>query len=154
MDAPTISRTMLLGFETYRAFAPAGWSPRLPRGAVERIAEQLRNRHTWALLAQIAGEPAGHVALCPDLARADTVCLWQLFVRPQWWGTGLARTLHDAFMAEARERGYTAARLNTPAPHARARRFYEGCGWRPSGPPHELWDFGIPVIEYRRALDR
>ena len=74
----------------------------------------------------------------------------QLFVRPAWWGTGLAAGLHDAFLAEAAARGYRTARLHTPAGHARARRFYERRGWQVSGPP-ETW-IDLPVIAYRRAL--
>ncbi len=152
-DAPTIARTMRVGFDTYRAFAPGGWEPTPPPGDIERIAEQLRGRHTWALLAGVAGEPAGHVAMFPSAERpTDTVYLWQLFVRPPWWGMGLAADLHERFVAEAVDRGYANARLATPAPHARARRFYERRGWRSAGPPHELWDFGIPLIEYRRSL--
>jgi GNAT superfamily N-acetyltransferase len=151
-DAATMLRSLHLGFAGYRAFAPAGWSPRPLPNEVELVAERLRDRSSWALLAEVAGEPAGHVALAPDAFRGDTVYLWQLFVRPAWFGTGLAGELHDAFVAEARERGYRAGRLRTPAPHARARRFYERRGWAPAGPPDDLWDFGMPLIDYRCRL--
>jgi GNAT superfamily N-acetyltransferase len=145
-DAETMARTSHLGFQTYRAFGPAGWSP--PPLETDGIRERLRQPRTWALLAEIAGEPAGHVAFVPDVRRADTAHLWQLFVRPAWWGTGVAGRLHDAFVAGARERGYSGGRLRTPAQHARARRFYERRGWRASGPPDDLWRFGLPLIDY------
>lgn len=151
-DAETMSRSLHLGFRTYRSFGPHAWEPPAFPQEIEFAREELRSRHTWALLADIAGEPAGHVAMRPDPTRDDTVYLWQLFVRPQWWGTGLAAMLHDAFVAEARARGYRQATLNTPAPHARGRRFYERHGWRPDGPPGELWNFGIPVVRYRLRL--
>ena len=153
-DAETMSRSLHLGFDTYRAFAPAAWSaPSFPN-ELEFTREKLRSRHTWALLAEIAGEPAGHVALFPDQRRDDTAYLWQLFVRPPWWGTELGSTLHEAFVQEARARGYRRATLSTPAPHARARHFYERRGWRLDGPPDELWGFGVPVVRLWLALER
>ena len=76
----------------------------------------------WALLAEIAGEPAGHVALLPPRGdESRTAHLWQLFVRPAWLGSGLAGALHEAFEQRARERGHTQAALRTPAAHTRAR---------------------------------
>jgi GNAT superfamily N-acetyltransferase len=151
-DADTMARSLHLGFAAYRAFGPAAWEPPPLPDEIELTRERLRSRHTWALMAEIAGEPAGHVSMYPDPARDDTAYLWQLFVRPQWWGTGLAGALHDAFVAEARARGYRQGTLMTPASHARARRFYERHGWRPDGPPETLWNFGIPLVRYRRRL--
>ena len=149
-DALTIARTMQLGIETYRAFAPAGWTTRPPPELAANLSERLRSRFTWGLLADIAGEPAGHALMFPDWQPGAGAYLSHLFVRPAWWGTGLAADLHDAFLAEARARGYRAARLHTPAGHARARRFYERRGWRVSAPP-ETW-IDLPVIEYRCRL--
>jgi GNAT superfamily N-acetyltransferase len=149
-DAATMARTVLLGALTYEAFAPAGWRARPPPRDVENTTDLLVRRDTWALLAEIAGEPAAHVALFPDWQPGGRVYLWQLFVRPSWWGTGLAATLHDAFVAAARERGYGEARLHTPAGHARARRFYERRGWRSAGPIVTWRD--LPVAEYRCRL--
>jgi GNAT superfamily N-acetyltransferase len=152
-DAETMSRSLQLGFRTYRAFGPHAWeAPPFPE-ELEFSREKLRSRHTWGLMAEIAGEPAGHVAMYPDDRRADTVYLWHLFVRPPWWGTGLADALHDAFVAEARARGYRQGRLTTAAGHARARRFYARHGWRADGPPEELWRFGMPLINLRCRLD-
>ena len=74
----------------------------------------------------------------PDWQPGGGVYLWHLFTRPAWWGTGLAAGLHDAFLAEARARGYRTARLHTPAGHARARRFYERRGWRVSGAARDV----------------
>jgi GNAT superfamily N-acetyltransferase len=147
-DAATMARTTALGFETYRAFGGSGRAP-VVLGS-DAMRERLRSRGTWAVLAEIAGEPAGHVAFFPDWRRDDTAYLWQLFVRPAWWGSGLAGALHEAFVAEAVARGFAAARLNTPAAHARARRFYERRGWCVSGPP-EPWG-GLVVAEYGCAL--
>jgi GNAT superfamily N-acetyltransferase len=149
-DAATMARTVLLGAQTYVAFAPASWQPVSPPNDVEMTTELLAKRDTWALLAEIAGEPAAHVSLFPYWQPGGAVYLWQLFVRPAWWGSGLAAGLHDAFLAEARERGYREARLHTPAGHARARRFYERRGWRATG-SIVTWR-GLPVAEYACRL--
>jgi GNAT superfamily N-acetyltransferase len=130
-DAETLARTALLGSETWRAFAPQDWAPRPFADGVVVTRRRLEVPGAWALLASVDGEPAGHCAMLPgswDEPRA--VILWALFVRPRWFGTGLADALHEAFVAEARERGYPWAWLGTPAAHARARRFYERRGWR------------------------
>jgi GNAT superfamily N-acetyltransferase len=125
--------------------------PRLEEEAAW-IRAALGRPHAWGLVAACAGEPAGHVVLRPaahDGPRA--AYLWQLFVRPRWWGTGLADVLHDATLAEARARGYPRAALNTPAGNVRARRFYERRGWRVEG-PLVTFDDGMPMATYRRAL--
>ena len=120
---------------TRRAFAPAGWAPPPFGGHVARTRAGLERPDAWALLAFVGGEPAGHFALTrDDYGDPAAVDLWQLFVRPPWWGTGLAAALHDAFIERARELGYPRAWLGTPAAHARARRFYERRGWRCRGP--------------------
>jgi diamine N-acetyltransferase len=149
-DAATIARTVMLGAQTYVAFAPAQWRPVPPPNEIEWTTDLLAKRDTWSLLAEIAGEPAGHVALFPYWQPGGAVYLWQLFVRPAWWGSGLAAGLHDAFVAEARRRGYREAHLHTPAGHVRARRFYERRGWRPTG-SIVTWR-GLPVAEYRCPL--
>jgi GNAT superfamily N-acetyltransferase len=146
-DAPTMARTMLLGIETYRAFAPAGWAPQPPARQHEILGERLSSRFTWALLADIAGEPAAHLMMFPDWQPGGAIYLSSLFVRPPWWGSGVAGLLHDAFLAEAGARGYRRARLHTPAGHARARRFYERRGWERGGAP-ETW-MDLTVVEYR-----
>jgi hypothetical protein len=51
-------------------------------------------------------------------------------------------------------RGFTAMRLFTPAAQARARRFYEREGWTAAGEPSDELDFGMPLVEYRRAIVR
>ena len=148
-DAGTIARTIALGFDTYRAFAPARWRPPDVSHEIEIVRQRLVARGTWCALAEVAGEPAGHVAMVAD-RRPGTASLWQLFVRPAWWGSGLAPLLHEAFLQQASAAGYARARLLTPAAHARARRFYERRGWRPGGPPEVMAPLGLPVIAYCR----
>jgi GNAT superfamily N-acetyltransferase len=145
-DAPAMARTMSIGFETYRAFAPPGWRP--PPDDTPWIRNRMSTTAgAWALLAEVAGEPAGHVSLVPlpgDEVR--TAYLWHLFVRPPHWGSGLAGVLHDAFLDRAREAGHARAQLRTPAAHGRARRFYARRGWRVDGPPERDTPFGMPIV--------
>jgi GNAT superfamily N-acetyltransferase len=150
-DAETIARTTRLGIETWRAFAPAAWTPRPLADAVTFARRLLGAPSAWALLAHVDGEPAGHCAMVRgDWDEPLGVILWGLFVRPAWWGTGLADRLHEAFLAEARDRGYPRAWLATPAAHARARRFYERRGWRADTllETHR----GMPMAIYGRSL--
>ena len=150
-DAPAIARSMALGFETYRAFGPAGWRP--PADFTEGVRARLATPNAWALLAEIAGEPAGHVALAPD--RGDegrTAYLWQLFVRPPWWGTGLADRLHGAWVERAQDGGWRQGRLVTPAGHSRARRFYGRRGWQVEGAPVVDRQLDLALVALRRDL--
>jgi GNAT superfamily N-acetyltransferase len=148
-DAPVLARTVAIGFEGYRDFAPAGWEPPSFALEVTTTRERLVQPDAWALLAFDGDEPAGQVGLLADPAPA-TAYLWQLFLRPAYWGTGLADRLHDAFLNEARARGYEHGRLRTPAGQARARRFYERNGWVTSGVETYEERIGLDLLFYDR----
>jgi GNAT superfamily N-acetyltransferase len=149
-DAATMATTVGIGFHAYRDFAPAGWEP--PAFAVEAAAIRSRmpSEDAWAYMAFDGDEPAGHVALLADPS-PGTVYLWQLFLRPAHWGTGLAHRLHEAFLAEARARGYERGRLKTPLAHARARRFYERNGWETDGLAALDDTLRLELLVYSRA---
>ncbi len=163
-----ILSTFRVGLESYVDFAPPGWTPpQLPHER-ERTAGLLADADTWAALALEGGEPVGHVGVVPARERAigepaavdprtrpllpGMAHLWQLFVLPPWWGTGVADTLHEAAVAEMARRGYVRARLVTPADHARARRFYERRGWllASEGSDEHL---GLDLAEYHVELE-
>lgn len=150
-DIDVLAHTMREGFLTYRSFAPRGWAP--PPTALDRtrLADRLPRADAWCLLAENDDAPAGHVALLDD-TQSGVVYLWMLFVRPPWWGTGLAHRLHDLAVAEAAARGARAMRLVTPAGQRRARAFYESEGWWLSGPP--IWEpmLALDIVEYRRGV--
>jgi GNAT superfamily N-acetyltransferase len=59
--------------------------------------------------------------------------LWGLYLRPDRWGQGLGRDLHDAALDELCAQGFSAATLWVLEGNARATRFYERQGWRPDG---------------------
>ena len=158
-DAEEIARTVELAFEGYREFAPVTWSP--PPADVEPLRRRLSDPAVWCQVVEAGGAMAGHVALIPaamhsaypheDPALAH---LWQLFVREEHWGSGIATALHTAVVEEAARRGYSAFRLYVAAGQLRARRFYEREGWRAAGPPfvEEAFGGGMELVEYRRPL--
>ena len=158
-DAEAIAETVQLGFDSFRAWAGPDFDPPPAVLELQRTREGLARPSTWAVLALSDGEPAGHVALTQarerEEPRADIpglAHLWQLFVRPPWWGSGLATQLNALVVAEAAARGYAAIRLHTPAGHRRARAFYEREGWHTDGVllPEPL--LGIDLVQYRLDL--
>ena len=165
-DLDDVLANVAAGFASYRAFAPTGWEPPAALAGRDLTADVLADPDTWALLALVDAAPAGHVAFMPARERsaadssgswrsrpiiAGLAHLWQLFVLPEWWGLGVAPSLHESAIAEMRARGYLNARLFTPSAHARARRFYERRGWV-AGP--EEWNdhLGLALVEYRLDL--
>ena len=158
-DAARLAANVTVGFESYRSFGPAGWQPPSADGELVLLDEALGRADVWCLLAEVGGELAGHVAIRPaetaprGSREPGLAHFWQLFVKPAWHGTGLALELHDGAVREAGARGFRTIRLYVAAGQARARRFYEREGWVASGPPAELPGFGMPVVEYRLAIN-
>jgi GNAT superfamily N-acetyltransferase len=165
-DVEAILATVRAGFESYKAFAPPGWRPPAESDERERTVALLADPDTWALLALSEGKPIGHLSFTPARERdVDDVAgswrdrppipgmahLWQLFVLPDWWGTGVAGRLHELGIEAMRGRGYERARLYTPAAHTRARRFYERRGWRAVDERFHP-DLALHLTEYRIEL--
>lgn len=166
-DIDAILENIHTGFRTYTDFAPAGWSAPNVRVERERTLDLLEDSATAVVIAEVDGAVAGHVALTPARERPPgggsaegwrmqreipgMAHLWQLFVLPEWWGTGVADVLHREFITQATGRGYVQGRLYTPAAHERARRFYERRGWRSMSEQLNP-ELGLAVAEYRVAL--
>jgi GNAT superfamily N-acetyltransferase len=158
-DGHAIFQFVLSGIDSYRDWAPH-WRPQPP---APETRERLRglyddDERAWVLLAWAGDELVGIVSLSvttgADARVPDpgTVYLWQMFVRPDWQGSGLAGALIDRVLEEARRRGYRRIVLWTPSGAAQARRFYEREGFEPTGEEDPDSSFGLPLIQYGRAL--
>lgn len=159
-EAPAIARLVAEAFATYTEWAPPGWSPAGVEEEMRSVLEEwLDKPDTWSLVARSGDLPVGYVSLRPartyDVPRepiAGLAHLWHLFVLREWWGTGLARHLHDEAVAEGVRRGFTAARLWTPRDNVRARAFYAREGWRSTGEEQFSEELRLPLVELRRIL--
>jgi GNAT superfamily N-acetyltransferase len=157
-DLEALAQTVHDGFVGYGTFAPGGWEPPPREPMRDELAALLPREDFWCLLAEVDGEPAGHVAFLPaeasrwSISEPGVAHLLQLFLRPAFHGTGLAAELLERALEEMRSRGFTVARLFTPAGYERARRFYEREGWRAAGEPFHASELGLELIEYRRDV--
>ena len=157
-DRKAVLELVIAGIEAYREWAP-DWTPVPPSPEMSERLDGLYDddERAWALMSLAGEEVVGLVSLAlttgadarvPDLG---TVYLWQMFVRRDWQGSGLAGALMDRVLAEARRRGYERMVLWTPAGAAQARRFYEREGWEPTGEEDPDSHFGLPLVQYGRA---
>ncbi len=159
-DAEALAETVRLGFASFRVWAGPGFDPPPAPLEAPRIREGLQRPATWALIALSDGVPAGHVAFTQAREREEPrpdipglAHLWMLFVRPPWWGSGLAGRLNRPRRStRRRRRGYAAIRLHTPAGNLRARAFYEREGWSTDGCAIPEPMLGLDLVQYRRDL--
>jgi GNAT superfamily N-acetyltransferase len=158
-DAEAVAETVAVALESFRAWAGPGWSPPEIGFELWRYREGLARPSVWGLVAVDDGHVAGHVTFVQAREREEpqteipgVAHLWQLFVRPPWWGSGLAARLNGLAVEEAARRGYASMRLFTPARNARARAFYEREGWVTDGV--EVYEplLGLDIVQYRRHL--
>lgn len=84
------------------------------------------------LLARIAGEPAGCVALRALTAQDGE--MKRLFVRPDYRGMGFGRMLAECAIDEARAIGYRTLKLDTLPTMEAARAMYTALGFKDCPP--------------------
>lgn len=154
-DVPEALEVIREGFASYRAFGIPGWQP--PEEPMHGMDERLADG--WGVVAEDDGRIAGFGAFEQALERVregpeipGLAHVWAIFVRETHWGAGIAGALLAAVVGEARRQGYAAARLNTPALHARARRFYAREGWSERGEPVHVEALGLDMVELFRPL--
>jgi GNAT superfamily N-acetyltransferase len=156
-DAEAMAETLQAGFDGYREFAPPGWRPPDTRSAVEvaRMRARVGDPSTWTMLAEDGTLVAGHGGYLPQPGVPGSAHLWQLFIRPPWWGSGIARALLGEAIAAAAGEGYGRMRLFTPRDQARARAFYEREGFEFTGWEAFEESIGLVLVEYaREPLER
>jgi GNAT superfamily N-acetyltransferase len=158
-DIETVIELVQAGIDSYREWAP-DWAPDPPSLEMrERLSPLYSDdARAWILLAFDGDEAVGVVSLSV-MTGADarvpaegTIYLWQMFVRRDRQGGGLAGALIDRLLDEARRRGYDRVVLWTPAGAAQARRFYEREGFELTGEEDPDSSFGLPLVQYGRKL--
>jgi GNAT superfamily N-acetyltransferase len=159
-DIETVIALLEGEIERYREWAPEDWRP---VGPTPELRERLNplyedDERAWIMLAFDGDEAIGVVSLS-TVTGADarqppegTIYLWQMFVRRDRQGRGLAGPLLDRLIEEARRRGYTRIVLWTPAGATQARRFYEREGFELTGEEDPDSNFGLPLVQYGRDL--
>jgi GNAT superfamily N-acetyltransferase len=158
-DQDDVMQFVLGGIDSYRDWAPH-WRPVPPSPEARERLNGLYDddQRAWVLLAfageEIAGISSLSLTTFADARTPDpgTVYLWQMFVRRDWQGSGLAGALLDRLIEEARRRGYRRIVLWTPAGAAQARRFYEREGFALTGEEDRDSSFGLPLVQYGRDL--
>jgi GNAT superfamily N-acetyltransferase len=146
------------GVEDYTSFAPASWTAPSFDAVIDHLRESLADEQVWCLIAESDEELVGQITVLPATSAPHPVedptlaDVSNLFVRRDFWGTGLARDLHGAAIDGARERGFKELRLFVAAGQARARHFYEREGWLATGDEFDDPTPGLKMVEYRYTL--
>jgi GNAT superfamily N-acetyltransferase len=89
-----------------------------------------------------------------DTDASDAAEVYAVYVLPDYWGTGVGKTLLDALVAELTVGGAPEAMLWVLEPNHRARAFYKREGWKYDGRAETIERGGTSVRElrYRRPL--
>ncbi len=87
------------------------------------------------LLARDSGKPVGCIALRPHSLE---ICeLKRMYVRPNFRGQGIGRTLCAQIIQVAKRAGYSLMRLDTELSLSSAQKIYTGFGFHPALPYYE-----------------
>jgi GNAT superfamily N-acetyltransferase len=157
-DIDRVTGVVHAGVNSYREWAPSWTPPKISPEQHERLEANFASDEAWILMALDGDDVVGVVSLASVTAAhgepppPGTVYLWQMFVTPAWQGSGLAQALMDLALEEARGRGFERMTLWSAAGAAQARRFYEREGWTLTGEEQPDSDFGLPLVQYERAV--
>ncbi len=108
---------------------------------------------SWAHVAFERQAPAGHISLRPDRdedeqPRPEVALITHLFVREEYWGSGLAVQLHEIGVADMRERGFQSGRLLVASGHAARAGSTSARAGRPTGHVETSGELGLELAEY------
>ena len=96
---------------------------------VESVAEMIRGGDYITTIAEVDGRPVGFT-----MAQTSEGYVFAAFIRPEYEGRGIGRTLMQAAEDGMRRAGVEEARLSTGADRRlRAVGFYRHLGWREAG---------------------
>ncbi|WP_326693683.1 MULTISPECIES: GNAT family N-acetyltransferase [unclassified Streptomyces] len=146
-------------------FAYAGLIPQPYLDAMDAGEDAVRRRAHFAAgrgrVFNIVAERDGAVigwACCgpyrPDVPRTGDGELYALYVLPEHLSTGAGRALMAEALAWAGAAGHRVLRLWVLEGNARARRFYERCGFAADGAeePFDVGGVSVPEVRYARRL--
>ncbi|HEV2785968.1 MAG TPA: GNAT family N-acetyltransferase [Solirubrobacteraceae bacterium] len=156
-DLGTIADNLVEGLATYRSWTPMAWNPPDRTEMLLGLLQRFPRDGSWAQVAFLGSEPAGHIMIRPDRDEAGeprhhVALLTQLFVREQHWGSGLAQRLHAVGVAHMIEHQFTLGRLLVANGHRRAEAFYARQGWQCTGRLETSGELGLELAEYLLAL--
>lgn len=162
-EAATYARVAAETFEVaYRETSdPANLAAHVARefGEARQRAELEDPARTVLAAREPGGDWAGFAALragsrAEGVTGARPIEIVRFYTQPRWHGRGAAARLMAAALAWGADRGHDEAWLQVWEHNARARRFYEKCGFRAVGTnPFLFGDEWEADIVYRRALD-
>lgn len=158
-DIDELAAAVADAFVGYRVFAPGDWQPPPASEQASVLQGWIADPDFWGELACEERALAGHATFisgarsvrpAPDASLAH---LGHLFVKPEYWGSGVAGELLAHATGAAAGRGFARMRLFVPVGQARARRFYAREGFVAVGEPFEF-GLGLPALEYQLSLSR
>ncbi len=106
--------------------------------SVPRLAEELADSKALFLIAEVAGRHAGYAKLrtgkIPScVSDLNPIEIERLYVRKEFFGTGIAQALMTRCLELASERGHQTIWLGVWERNARAQAFYHKCGFQKIG---------------------
>jgi GNAT superfamily N-acetyltransferase len=166
--------------DTYRAWAPPGWTPPPPGRELDRWRGRITDGSWWTRIAVERGgrvvglvcftqavvqrtlpAPPGKLPVRPmrpphqDVIGLEPIPerahVSAMFTHPDRWREGIAAALLGLAEEAMRAQGYREVQLWTPR-EAPARRFYEASGWRHDGREQWLAELSLPIVAYVKPL--
>lgn len=162
-DAPQLAVIHARSLQAaYQGLLPQDLLDLLDRsGSQERWERAARNAE-WpkaGIMVAVPGpEMVGFTRFTPSRDKGEDTALVaeirQIYIEPEVWGKGLGKRLMSTALARMAASGYSQATLWVLDTNARARRFYERCGWTQDGAAryNDSYSFPLSDVRYRKNL--